>query len=161
MKGFPKLYGSVAQRDWLHFAAVTQRLFLRLGIGKLSMSEIICVDSSIWIDHFRGTTNKLQKLLESYPSKIATHELIILELALGGMVNKDEKLNLISNLYRLPVVTSDELLAMIKIHSLAGKGIGCVDSHILASCLMTGSLLWTNDHKLAELADRLHVLFVS
>jgi predicted nucleic acid-binding protein len=119
----------------------------------------ICVDSSVWIEHFRGNTTRLQTWLERKPTALLTHELILLELALGGIASKKEKLDLISNLGFLPNITSNEMLRMVAAHDLAGKGIGCVDSHILASCMLTGTLLWTNDRKLGELADSFGLQF--
>jgi predicted nucleic acid-binding protein len=124
-----------------------------------AMPAAVCVDTSVWIEHFRGNTRRLQAYLDSNPAAVRVHELIILELALGGMVNREEKLSFLKNLAVMPNVSSEELLEMVKTHDLAGAGIGCVDSHILASCLLTNTLLWTNDHKLAELADRFHVLY--
>jgi predicted nucleic acid-binding protein len=125
------------------------------------MKPSVCVDSSVWIEHFRGNTTALKSYLDTYPFAVKTHELIILELALGGMVNKEEKISLIRSLNTLPNATCDEVLAMIGSHGLVGKGIGCVDSHILASCLFTDTLLWTNDRKLAKLADGFHLLYNS
>lgn len=124
-----------------------------------AMPSAICVDSSVWIEHFKGKTTRLQLLLNNEPFLIRTHDLIVVELALGGMAHKQEKISLIRNLEHLPNVTADELLVMIQTHDLSGKGIGCVDCNILASCLLSDTLLWTYDKKLSSLAGELGLLY--
>jgi predicted nucleic acid-binding protein len=51
---------------------------------------------------------------------------------------------------------------MIKTRALYARGIGLVDAHLLASCLMTpGTQLWTLDGALAKVAKNLGIQFHS
>jgi predicted nucleic acid-binding protein len=122
------------------------------------MKKAICVDSSAWIEHFRGTSTAVKQILEDDVALVRTHDLIILELALGGIKQKGEKIELIAAQQKLPNVTTAELLQTIETHGLAGTGIGCVDAHILASCLLTDTRILTSDTKLAKLAKRFNLL---
>lgn len=46
-------------------------------------------------------------------------------------------------------------------HALMGKGIGFVDVHLLASCLLTSETqLWTRDKRLASVAQTLGLAYV-
>jgi predicted nucleic acid-binding protein len=42
---------------------------------------------------------------------------------------------------------------------LAGKGLGWIDAHLLASARLTETPLWTFDAKLREAAEKLGVAF--
>jgi len=47
---------------------------------------------------------------------------------------------------------------MIELHSLYSRGIGLIDAHLLASCLITqAAQLWTRDNKLRSRARHLGV----
>jgi predicted nucleic acid-binding protein len=64
-------------------------------------------------------------------------------------------------LVRMPTAprAADSLvLDMINAHRLQGSGIGYVDAHLLAACLLVDNmLLWTLDRRLAAVAKRLSV----
>jgi len=53
-------------------------------------------------------------------------------------------------------VEHQEALTFIESHALMGKGLGYVDVHLLASCILTELPIWTLDKKLARVADMLH-----
>jgi hypothetical protein len=47
---------------------------------------------------------------------------------------------------------------MIERHSLYSRGIGLIDAHLIASCLITpGTQLWTRDARLAAVAQTLRI----
>ena len=49
---------------------------------------------------------------------------------------------------------------MIEAHTLYAKGIGLMDAHLVASCLLTtGTQLWTRDAKLERVGKALGILF--
>jgi predicted nucleic acid-binding protein len=48
-----------------------------------------------------------------------------------------------------------EVLSFIERHRLMGSGLGLIDVHLLASCLLAGVTLWTRDARLAQAAGRL------
>ncbi len=53
-----------------------------------------------------------------------------------------------------------EVRHMIEVNNLYSKGVGLVDAHLLASCLLTpGTQLWTLDVTLQKAGKSLGVLF--
>jgi predicted nucleic acid-binding protein len=115
---------------------------------------VILVDTSIWVDHFRNVDRDLADLLEK--GRVIAHPLVIGELALGSLPQRQMLLRLVHRLPQATKASIDEALHFIDIHSLAGKGIGYVDVHLLASTqLSAGARLWTRDKRLAGVAEGL------
>lgn len=114
---------------------------------------MILADTSVWIDHLRKNNEALAELLQA--EKIVCHQFVIGELACGGLRDRETFLALLSALPSLQKVDHHEVLAFIDNHRLMNVGLGLVDVHLLASCLLSGANLWTRDRKLAEAADRL------
>jgi len=47
---------------------------------------------------------------------------------------------------------------MIEAHTLYSRGIGLIDAHLIASCLIDPpTLLWTKDKRLSEIAEALGI----
>lgn len=81
------------------------------------------------------------------------------ELALGGLGAAHNAV--LADLRRLPAapeIPHEEVLALIQDRRLAGRGIGWVDAHLVASALVAGSELWTADLRLDGVARELGVL---
>jgi hypothetical protein len=116
---------------------------------------MVLADTSIWVNHLRRADGQLAALLEA--DGIACHPLIIGELACGGIRNREEILSLLSALPSVAEATNQEALALIEKRGLMGRGIGFIDVHLLASCLLSGALLWTRDAVLARAASALGV----
>lgn len=115
---------------------------------------MILVDTSVWVDHFRHTEPRLVAALEE--ENVLTHPFIIGELACGNLRNRDEIFDLLKRLPVAPVATDREALQLIDGHRLMGRGIGFIDVHLLASTAISNTArLWTNDHRLAEIASQL------
>jgi predicted nucleic acid-binding protein len=66
---------------------------------------------------------------------------------------------ILADLPQSPVATVPEALAPIETAKLAGRGIGYVDAHLLASAKLAGALVWTRDKPLVTAANRLGVGF--
>lgn len=112
---------------------------------------MILVDASVWIEHFRRGSDALADMLEA--ALVLTHPFVVGELALGNLRNRAQVLDLLFDLPRVQVAATDEVLHFIDRHALAGRGIGYVDAHLLASVRLTGgSKLWTVDRRLNEVA---------
>jgi predicted nucleic acid-binding protein len=114
---------------------------------------VILVDTSIWIDHFRGADSALVPLLES--DLVCTHDFVIGELACGNLRNRAELLGLLQSLPRLVAATEEETLFLIDKRRLMGRGIGYIDAHLLAATITRGARLWTKDKTLKGLAQEL------
>jgi predicted nucleic acid-binding protein len=114
---------------------------------------VILVDTSVWIDHFRRRSARLSSLLEE--GRVLTHPFVIGELACGLLADRRAVLGLLAELPSASVATDVEVMDLIERRSLAGRGIGFVDAHLLASAMLEGVLLWTLDRRLAASAVRL------
>ena len=118
---------------------------------------MVLVDTSVWIEHFRKGHHRLEELLNS--TDVAIHPFIIGELACGTIKNRDEILNLLQTLDSSPEISLKELLRFIDLNKLQGKGIGCIDVHLLASSLLSDCKLWTNDKKLHNIAQKIGIAY--
>ncbi len=111
---------------------------------------MILVDTSVWVDHLRDGDEELAKRLNA--DEVACHPFVIGELACGNLRSRSELLALLSALPALPKVGDGEALAFIERHRLMGRGMGLIDIHLLASCMLAGVGLWTRDRSLARAA---------
>jgi predicted nucleic acid-binding protein len=113
------------------------------------------VDTSVWVDHFRHGDPELATLLER--GEVECHPLIIGELACGNLSARAEILMLLRKLPETPIIEHDEALIFVDAHKLAGKGLGWIDIHLLASAKLGNTLLWSRDRRLAAEARRIGV----
>ncbi len=115
---------------------------------------MVLVDTSVWVSHLRETHAGLVDLLND--GEVACHPFIVGELACGNLKNRTIILSLLEVLPMTFLVEHEEVLAFIESHGLMGKGLGCVDVHLLASTVLAGLSIWTFDKKLEQAADMLH-----
>jgi predicted nucleic acid-binding protein len=114
----------------------------------------ILVDTSIWIDHFRRGDSRLEECLDR--GDVVIHPFIIGELMLGHLPSIASVIDDLNILPTATVASAEEVLAFIKRHKLAGKGIGYVDAHLLAAtALTTEASFWTRDKRLQDAARSL------
>ncbi len=118
---------------------------------------MVLADTSLWISHFRKGNSQLQDLL--IEGKVACHPFIIGELACGKLKNRKEIFALLDALPKTELAGHDEMLYFIEQHQLMGKGLGYIDTHLLASTLLSGIYLWTLDNNLKDAADGLNLSF--
>jgi hypothetical protein len=117
---------------------------------------MILADTTIWVDHFRVPNDELRKLLSN--EGIVMHPFIVAELALGSLGQRTTMLQALDDLPALRVARLEEVRIMIEAHSLYCRGIGLIDAHLIASCLIHPStLLWTKDKRLSKVAKALGI----
>ncbi|MEH2475264.1 putative nucleic acid-binding protein [Nitrobacteraceae bacterium AZCC 2161] len=117
---------------------------------------MILPDTSVWIDHFRGGEKTLAGLL--HREDLLLHPFVIGELALGYLPRLPDILASLQIQLQAPIVEPDEILSFIRMHRLAGSGIGYVDVHLLASISsITNARLWTFDKRLHAVANKLAI----
>jgi predicted nucleic acid-binding protein len=115
---------------------------------------VILIDTSIWIDHLRKNEAGMRRMLAT--GQVLCHPLVIGELAMGSFKRRDLLLRELSDLPRAKVAEDDEVLQFVSRYALFGSGIGYIDAHLLAAVrLMPGTLLWTRDKRLSEIANKL------
>jgi predicted nucleic acid-binding protein len=118
---------------------------------------VILVDSSVWIEHLRRDSRPLRRLLEE--QLVLVHPFILGEIACGHIKDRHKTLSLLQNLPSLDTVDDDQILHFIEQRRLMGRGVGLIDIHILASCLVQPCLIWTIDRRLRSVAKELDVAF--
>ena len=118
---------------------------------------MVLVDTSVWISHFRRGSSQLQDLLKE--GKVVCHPFIFGELACGNLNNRQEILALLDALPKTVQAEHEEVLYFIEQHQLMGKGLGYIDTHLLASTQLSGIYLWTLDNNLKDAADELNLSF--
>lgn len=110
----------------------------------------------MWVDHLRAGDPALGARLQT--GEIATHPLVVSEIALGALRARPRILGLLDALPAAPVVETAEIRALIEARALHGRGVGYVHVALLASCLLSkGHRLWTRDRRSAAAAAELGV----
>lgn len=111
---------------------------------------MVLVDTSVWIEHLRRGSPTLGALLTE--TAVLVHPFIVGELACGNLKNRAVILSNLNELPAAPMASQEEALALVERHGLAGRGIGWVDVHLLASALLSGCRFWTFDSRLSRAA---------
>lgn len=107
---------------------------------------MILVDTSVWIDHFHHAEARLVALAEA--AEIGCHPDVIEELALGLIQDRARVLADLEALWQFPVLTHQEILALVANKRLWGQGLSSVDAALVGSVLLRPeSRLWTRDKR--------------
>ena len=119
---------------------------------------MILVDTSVWIEFFRGNegAEALGSLL--HDNEVLLHLWVLGELALGGLGSRRPEI--LADSASVPAalcVPDPEVLDLVLTRRLFGRGIGWVDAHLAASCLVGGCALWTFDKALRAAAGDLEI----
>jgi predicted nucleic acid-binding protein len=120
---------------------------------------MILVDTSVWVRFLGGRepySTELDRLLME--NDVLAHEFVYGELLLGDRGGRTKLLTEYERMQHAPTVRHGEVLALVRSRSLAGRGIGWVDAHLLASTLIEKARLWTADEALSRLAREAGVL---
>lgn len=115
---------------------------------------MILVDTSVWIDHLSVSDPLLANLLAD--ERVLAHPYVIGEISLGSLRDRDIVLGTLLDLPSAPVATPEETFYLIEREALFSRGIGYVDTSLLASArLQPGITIWTRDKRLKSAADQL------
>ena len=112
---------------------------------------MILVDTSVWVDHFRAGNRALAEILLG--DLVFTHPFVIGELACGSLKKRARILTDLNTLPSAQVATHQEVLQLVERRTLWGRGIGWIDSHLLASALLSNCRLWTLDRQFGKVAS--------
>ncbi len=117
---------------------------------------MILVDTSVWIDHINANDPVLTALLAK--ERVLAHPYVIGEISLGSLRDRDVVLGALLDLPGAPVATPEETFYLIEREGLFNRGIGYVDTSLLASArLRPGITIWTRDKRLKKVADELNL----
>jgi predicted nucleic acid-binding protein len=111
------------------------------------------VDTTVWVDHLRRGDSVLVGLLEH--SQVAVHPFVVGELSCGHIRHRPALLTALGRLPTVPVLEHDDVLAFLETNKLAGRGLGWIDVHLLASAATAGEKLLTRDRRLRGAAETL------
>jgi predicted nucleic acid-binding protein len=121
---------------------------------------MILADSSVWIDYLGVGDPRLA--VELGKGNIAMHPYVAGEIALGSFRERKKVLAELDKMPALRLARSADVRQLIESHALYSRGIGYVDTHPIASTLLTsGCQLWTRDKRLKGVAEsmKIHVQF--
>ncbi len=115
---------------------------------------MILADTSVWIDHFRAANATLGNLLGE--GQVLGHPFVLGELALGNIRQRQVVLRALGELPQAVIASDDEVLGFIDREKLFGRGVGYVDTHLLAAVRLTpGAVLWAQDKRLNMVASQM------
>lgn len=116
------------------------------------------VDTSVWVDHLRRANADPSDLAARLTGgNVWCHPFVVGEIACGVLPRRHEALELLSALPRAAVAAHEEVLDFVESNRLAGRSIGWVGAHLLASASLSGIGLWTLDARLAAAARTVQV----
>ena len=118
---------------------------------------MVIVDTSVWINHFNSSDLDLVVLLDS--NRVLMHDFVLGEIACGSLKARIQKLELLNDLPKSAVADISEVLFFIEKNKLMSKGIGFVDTHLLASASISKCKVWTYDKRLQLAAEQLKVSY--
>jgi predicted nucleic acid-binding protein len=112
---------------------------------------MVLVDTSVWINHFRSRDPALAKLLAEV--SVLVHPFVLGELSCGNLKNRHLVLKYLEALPVAVHATHEEASRLMAERKLWECGIGWVDTHLLASALLSHCEFWTHDERLNRAAD--------
>jgi predicted nucleic acid-binding protein len=113
----------------------------------------VLVDTSVWFQHFRDPDAVLLDLLAR--NAVVVHTIVIGEIAVGGVRNRDV---ILADLHALPGVIEyapKYCLRYLESKRLYGLGIGWCDLQLLVSADHCAIPIWTFDTRMAVQAAAL------
>jgi predicted nucleic acid-binding protein len=110
----------------------------------------VLVDSSIWIEHFRKGHPHLTELLKD--GMVLMHPFVLGELACGNLKKRGEILADLAELPKAVEASHEETLDLMERRKLWGCGIGWIDTHLIASALLSNCRLLMIDDRLQRTA---------
>ena len=118
---------------------------------------MILVDTSLWVDHLRKSNSALSRILEK--GEVLTHPFVIGELACGNLKRRAQILGLMELIPMSTLAEHDEVMRLVELRNLYGKGIGWIDAHLVASALLSDATLWTLDNRLRQIAVQIGLAY--
>lgn len=114
----------------------------------------VLVDTTVWVDHFQQSEPQLVRLLNE--GCVLGHPFILGEMALANLQDRERVLTWMADLEPTVLASPSEVLELVELRELHGQGLGYVDTHLLASVLLSpGTTLWTRDMQLLRLVKEL------
>ena len=121
---------------------------------------MVLIDASIWI-RFLANRSAYAAELEGLLGReeAAGHDLVYGELLIGDPAGRRELLDSYRLMHRISIVPHEEVVGFVRANKLHGRGIGWIDAHLLASCLVADVPIWTADDRLRKVASELRISY--
>ncbi len=114
----------------------------------------VLVDTTVWVDHFHQSEPQLVRLLNE--GCVLGHPFVLGEMALGNLQDRSRILAWMADLQPAVLASPAEVLELIELRGLHSQRLGYVDTHLLASVLLSpGTTLWTRDLQLFRVVKEL------
>jgi predicted nucleic acid-binding protein len=121
---------------------------------------MVLVDTSVWIRFLANRApfaSRLDELLAE--GEVCGHDFVYGELLIGDKGGRKQLLADYARMHHAPVVAHREVVESVRHRRLHGRGIGWIDTHILASALVSQMKLWTADPRLGDVARELGIVY--
>jgi predicted nucleic acid-binding protein len=119
---------------------------------------VVLVDSSVWITYLQSGQQRLTQLLAD--QQVLMHEMVMGEVAMGSAQQRALAFEMLPFLPLAQNASHFEVMELVDMHSLYGRGVGYIDVHLLtAAMLQPGVRLWTLDKRLHAAAQLLGIAF--
>ncbi len=119
---------------------------------------MVLVDTSVWIRFLSNRppyAGTLDQLLSR--GEVRGHDFVFGELLIGDKGGRQLLLADYAVMHWAPTVPHPEVVEFVRQRRLQGRGIGWVDTHLLASALVSRASLWTADPRLTVVATELGI----
>jgi len=119
---------------------------------------MVLVDTSVWIRVLSNRApfvEELGRLLGL--DEVAGHDLVYGELLIGDRGGRKSLLADYKLMAQSATVPHAEVVTFVERRHLHGRGAGWIDVHLLASAIVDGFELWTDDPRLLAIAEELGV----
>ena len=119
---------------------------------------MIAIDTSVWIDFFRGALPLVKDLL--LVGHIVHPPTVTGELAMGNLRERSRTIAFLQQLEPLALPADQAVLNFVCDNDLYGTGIGWGDAQIVSAVAHAGRCrLWTRDKRLHDQALRLGLAY--
>ena len=126
-----------------------------LGASQVSEEPRSIVDTSVWLEHFRVGSERLQGLL--LDEQVLCHSLVVGELTCGILQKRTEILAMVKALPEVRLLDQEEMLSFLEARRVYSRGMGCW-MHIGLPRDSRGRSLWTLNKPLRRTAASLDIL---
>jgi len=121
---------------------------------------MVLVDTSVWIRFLAGRSPyaaELDRLLGL--DEVMGHELVYGELLIGDRGGRRKLLAAYERMRQAAMVPHREVVAFVRDRDLHGRGVGWIDTHLLASAIVRQLQLWTADPRFSVVASQFGVAY--
>jgi predicted nucleic acid-binding protein len=121
---------------------------------------MVLIDTSVWIRFLANRApyaDELDRLLSI--DEVAGHELVYGELLIGDRGGRRKLLEAYEQMHQASLIPHCDVVAFVRDRDLHGRGVGWIDTHLLASAIVGRLRIWTAYPRFAYVAIELGVAY--